>query len=137
MGEVSAATQASFDRLLAVKPVLAEIARLGALLPELPKKTLFHAGPPFERQNDLPVPIVNAAAVAAVHEGFATDRAAAREAIASGDIAMRPAQDAGIVTPLAFVAGPSMYGVAVVDARRHAGMRAPQRRTAGGVLWRR
>ncbi len=120
MGEVSAATQASFDRLLAVKPVLAEIARLGALLPELPKKTLFHAGPPFERQNDLPVPIVNAAAVAAVHEGFATDHAAAREAIASGDIALRPAQDAGIVTPLAFVAGPSMYGVAVVDANNPA-----------------
>ena len=51
--------------------------------------------------------------------GFATDHAAA-EAIASGDIALRPAQDAGIVTPLAFVAGPSMYGVAVVDANNPA-----------------
>ncbi|MGB1007424.1 MAG: DUF1116 domain-containing protein, partial [Thalassobaculaceae bacterium] len=120
MDDVNTATRTSFDRLLAVKPVLADIAPLGALLPELPKKTLFHAGPPFERLNDLPAPIVNAAAAAAVHEGFATEHAAAREAIASGDIALRPAQDAGIVTPLAFVAGPSMYGVAVVDANNSA-----------------
>lgn len=109
------ATLQSFQRLLTVQPELTQIAPLSALLPDLPDGTLFHAGPPFKSQENLPVPIVHAACAAAVQEGLADSLQDANNAIAKGEIALRPAQDFGIVTPLAFVAGPSMYAVAVED----------------------
>ncbi|WP_161973921.1 DUF1116 domain-containing protein [Hwanghaeella grinnelliae] len=109
------ATLQSYRQMLAVDPVLKRIARLSDLLDNLPDRTLFHAGPPFKSLKNLPAPILNASSAAAVQEGFADTLDAARSAVKSGDIHLCPAQDFGIVTPLAFVAGPSMYAVAVED----------------------
>lgn len=105
----------SFRRMLAAEPVLTRIAPLSAIFPNLPANTLFHAGPPFNSTKALPAPILNAAAAAAVQEKLAADIDAAAKAIRDGDIHLRPAQDFGIVTPLAFVAGPGMFAVAVED----------------------
>lgn len=115
------ATQQSFRKMLAVEPVLTRIAPLADLLGDLPENTLFHAGPPFKSLADLPAPILNAASATAVQEGFAADLEQARHALVHGEIRLSPAQDFGIVTPLAFVAGPGMYGVAVED-RANPGM---------------
>jgi hypothetical protein len=109
-------TEISFRKMCQADPMVSAIAPLGQLRPGLPARTLFHAGPPFQSLSTIPKAVLNAAAAAALHEGFAADLDAAKAAIHAADIELCPAQDFGIVTPLAFVAGPSMYGVAVVDA---------------------
>ncbi|MFC3226450.1 DUF1116 domain-containing protein [Marinibaculum pumilum] len=112
----TAATQQSFARLLAVEPVLSRIAPL-ADLADLPSgPALFHAGPPFADPADLPAPVANSVAAAAMHEGLAADAADALRAVAAGRIALMPAQDIGLVTPLTFVAGAGMYCLEVSDA---------------------
>lgn len=115
MTTAKSATLQSYRQMLAVEPVLTRIAPLFDLLDNLPDHTLFHAGPPFKSQSNLPSPILNAAAATAVQEGFATTLESAIGAIIAGKIQLRPAQDIGIVTPLAFVVGPSIYAVAVED----------------------
>ncbi len=82
-----------------------------AACPELPPRVLLHAGPPF--RGPPPAPVVNAAVQALLFESLAPDESAARELIARGEIQLRPAQDHGIVTPLAQVVSASMLLVAV------------------------
>ncbi len=113
--ESSAATRRSHARMLEVRPALRRIAPLGTLLPWLPARTLLHAGPPFDDPGDLPAPLFNSVVAAARHEGWAGTAAEVRTALAVGTIHLAPAQDHGVVTPLAFVAGPSMYGLEIAD----------------------
>lgn len=109
------ATLQSYERLLAVDPVLSRIAPLGALVPGLPEKTLFHAGPPFA--GPLPAPMRNSALAAILHEGWADTPEAAAKALSSGVVTLSSAQDIGVVTPLAFILGPSVYCLGVSDAK--------------------
>ncbi|RAI03543.1 hypothetical protein DLJ53_03360 [Acuticoccus sediminis] len=82
----------------------------------LPERTLLHAGPPFAAPEHAPAPILQSAALVAVAERMAADVASARAALVAGDIALAPAQDYGVVVPLAFIAGPSVPGLVVGDA---------------------
>jgi hypothetical protein len=109
------ATRVSFERLLAAAPQLDGCAALGSLV-ALPGKTLLHAGPPFQKGEAVPAPVVNSAAAAAQFEGWAADLAEARAAITSGEIRLAPAQDYAVVTPLAFVVSPSMPALRASDA---------------------
>ena len=114
----SDATARSAARVAAVVPVLAGAGRFADMVPvgkTLPRQTLFHAGPPFADREAVPAPILNAAAVAAVVEGWARDAAQGRAAIQAGDILLAPAQDHGLVVPLVFVAGPSTGVLRVAD----------------------
>ena len=110
------ATQQSYLQLIAVKPVLKRLAPLAELVPSLPPRTLFHAGPPFADPTSIPAPVQNAFAAAAIVEGWVDSAESALAAREVGDIRLRPAQDIGLVTPLAFVVGPSTYCVEVADA---------------------
>ena len=74
----------------------------------LEKQVLLHAGPPFASASEITRPILNSACVAAVFEGLAADFDAAEAMIAAGDILLKPAQDHGVVTPLAAVVSASM-----------------------------
>ena len=112
----------SFERLLAAAPQLDGCAPLVEFV-ALPDRTLLHAGPPFQAGILLPPPVRNAAASAAQFEGWAGDFDAACAALAGGDIRLAPAQDHGVVTPLAFVVSPSMPALRVSDA---AGNAAPR-----------
>lgn len=116
------ATRTSFERLLAAAPQLDGCAPLGALT-TLPDRTLLHAGPPFQPGETVPAPVLNSAAAAACFEGWAASREAARDALASGDIRLAAAQDFRVVTPLAFVASPSMPALRVSDAHGAAAAR--------------
>jgi hypothetical protein len=109
------ATQLSFQRFLAAAPQLDGCAPLGSFV-ALPDKTLLHAGPPFQAGAVLPPPIRNAAAAAALFEGWSADFDDACAAIARGDIRLMPAQDFAVATPLAFVVSPSMPVLRVSDA---------------------
>ncbi|RII83350.1 DUF1116 domain-containing protein [Neopusillimonas maritima] len=92
---------------------LTRMVRLGEALPNLPEQALFHAGPPYKESP--PDAVLNAAAQAAVMEGWATDTDAARGLLLQSPPAIKllPAQDHGLVVPLAQVAGPSTWCVEV------------------------
>jgi hypothetical protein len=79
--------------------------------PELSTRVLLHAGPPF--RGAPPAPVVNAAIQALIFEGLASDAAAARDILQQGRAQLQPAQDHGIVTPLAQVVSASMPLAAV------------------------
>jgi hypothetical protein len=109
----SDATKRSADRLAQAEPLWIGVARLDAVI-RLPPGTFLHAGPPL--LGPAPIPIVNATASALVFEGDAPDLATAQKRIANGAISLRPAQDFGVVTPLAAVVSRSML-VAIVEDR--------------------
>jgi hypothetical protein len=108
------ATLESFERLLAAKPQLDRCARLSDFV-AIADRTLLHAGPPLQA-GVIPPPLLNSAVAAALLEGWARDEAQARDAIVRGIIRLVPAQDYGVVTPLAFVVSPSMWVLGVSDA---------------------
>jgi hypothetical protein len=97
-------TQAEF---LAVRPVWSGLVKARALGPAA-EKWVLHAGPPFERPADIPAPLRNSLRAAIRFEGWATDDAQAWASVERGAVATHPAQDFGIVTPLAFPISPSM-----------------------------
>lgn len=87
-------------------------------LPALGAHVLLHAGPPF---HDLPpAPVRQAAVQAILFEGLAADAAGAQALLAIGEVELRPAQDHGVVTPLAQVVSASMPMAVVGDAHRTA-----------------
>jgi Protein of unknown function (DUF1116) len=79
--------------------------------PELPPKSLLHAGPPF--RGTPPAPVVNAAIQAILFDGLAADAAEARALLRRGEVELLPAQDYRIATPLAQVVSASMLLFAV------------------------
>ena len=74
----------------------------------LADNVFLHAGPAFKSVDAICQPILNSAAVGAVFEGLATDLDQALAMIKVGEIELRPAQDHGVVTPLAAVVTPHM-----------------------------
>ncbi len=108
------ADQRGVARMLAVQPALTGLARAADAIP-LADKTLLHAGPPFERADEVVTPIFHSALLAAVFEGWAEDFAAAADLIRGGGIAFEAAQDHRTVTPLAAVVSPSMQVQMIED----------------------
>ena len=107
-------TLVSQQKLCAVEPALSAIAPLKDFR-AVTDKTLFHAGPPLTDPTSPPAPLLNGILAAIVIEGWAGSREEAETLFASGEVSLSPAQDAGIVTPLAFVVGPSTVCLKVID----------------------
>ncbi len=82
-----------------------------AALPQLEVAVLLHAGPPFRGMP--PAPVMHAAIQALLFEGLAANATAARQLLLAGSALLRPAQDYGVVTPLAQVVSASMPLVTV------------------------
>jgi hypothetical protein len=108
------ATADSVRRVAAADPHWIGLARLGTLI-NLAPTTLLHAGPPYREPAEIPAPVRNAAAAALVFEGVAGTRDEALRMIANGMVALKPAQDQGVATPLAAVASRSMWAAIVED----------------------
>ncbi len=120
----SPATLASARLLAATAPILAGAGRLAESL-SVPPKTLLHAGPAYWSRIDIPRSVINAAAAAAMAEGWAADLDEGRRGVLDGDFTLAPAQSHGLVVPLAFVAGPSTAILTVVCRETGALGRAP------------
>lgn len=89
------------------------LVRFGDAVTGLPANTLFHAGPPY--RGTPPQAVLNAAQQAAVIGGLAADAESARDMLADGRIALRPAQDVNLAVPLSQVLAPSMWCFEVGD----------------------
>lgn len=83
------------------------------LLPQLDARVLLHAGPPVT--GAVPAPLLHAAAQALVFEGMADGFEDALRLVEAGAVTLLPAQDHGVVTPLAQVVSASMPLAAVGD----------------------
>ena len=105
----------ALDAVVKVRPLWRSLLRAADAV-GLEPTTLLHAGPAFDGPDDITKPIRNSACIAAVVQGVAPDFAAADAAIGRGEIVLRPAQDHGVVTPLAAVVSASMWLHEVVDA---------------------
>lgn len=102
------------DPLRASRPAWTGLAAAGEAL-RLPPRTLLHAGPPFRPRQAPSAPILSSSVLACLHEGWAEDETEAEALIASGQVALRPAQSFGVVTPLAEVVSPRTTLARVVD----------------------
>lgn len=111
------ADQTAFSRIDATRPQLSAIRRLREL-PGLAGRILLHAGPPFADRGDIPVPVMNSLCMACAREGWVQDAAAARRLIVAGAVDLAPAQDHGVLVPLAGAVGPSSALLEVSDAGR-------------------
>jgi len=85
-------------------------------LPDLPSQVLLHAGPPLA--GPAPAPMRQAAVQALLFEGLAPDAQAAEQLLSTGAVQLAPAQDHGLVTPLAQVVSASMPLAVVGDGQR-------------------
>lgn len=111
------ADRLAFDRAMAAQPVWNRFDTGGDAL-GLAENVLLHAGPAFEDHSQIPKPVMNSASVAAVYEGLAPDFPGAEGMIRAGEIVLEPAQDRGVVVPLAAVISASMPLHSVYDAWR-------------------
>ncbi len=109
------ATAAAVGRMLAAVPQWTQVGTAGELL-GLDRTTLLHAGPPFADPAEICPPVLNAAAAALLFEGLADGVEDARAMVRNGAVTLRPAQDLGVVTPLAAVVSRSMWLHGVEDA---------------------
>lgn len=94
---------------------LHNVTRLSDVIPHLDPLVLLHAGPPYAA-GEMPRPVRNAARHALVYEGLAQDDDEAARLLDQGRARLAPAQDYGVVTPLAQVVSRSMAVLHVGDA---------------------
>ncbi len=92
------------------------VVRRSAMLAHLDPHVLLHAGPPLD--HPMSAAIRHAAAQAIVFEGMAQDLDDALDQLARGVFRLQPAQDHGVVTPLAHVVSASMPLAVVGDDTR-------------------
>lgn len=101
------------DLIFNTNPFLSHLCKLSDLVGE--ERTILHAGPPFYSANEIPPPVMNSIVIAAIYEGWASDKRTVLGLIDSGAIRISPAQDFNVVVPLAGVVSNSMVLMAVVD----------------------
>lgn len=101
----------------AVMPAWTGVRSLQSILPSQGRLVL-HAGPPFRDAQELPAAIRNSALIGILYEGWADNKQEAQALLDAGAVQLAPAQDYGVVVPLAGVVTPSMYLIEVSDSNR-------------------
>src|SRR5690606_10148021 len=101
----------------AVMPAWTGVRPLQSILPSQGRLVL-HAGPPFRDAQELPAAIRNSALIGILYEGWAASKQEAQALLDAGGVQLAPAQDYGVVVPLAGVVTPSMYLIEVSDSNR-------------------
>ncbi len=101
----------------AVMPAWTGVWPLQSILPSQGRLVL-HAGPPFRDAQELPAAIRNSVLIGILYEGWAGNKQEAQALLDAGGVQLAPAQDYGVVVPLAGVVTPSMYLIEVSDSNR-------------------
>lgn len=101
----------------AVMPAWTGVRPLQSILPSQGRLVL-HAGPPFRDAQELPAAIRNSVLIGILYEGWAGNKQEAQALLDAGGVQLAPAQDYGVVVPLAGVVTPSMYLIEVSDSNR-------------------
>ncbi len=112
---IDGANQVAVERMAAVRPRLAGVARAGDVVPGLRPGLLLHAGPPIEWER-ASGPLRGAVIGALLYEGLAADAAAAEALVARGEVTLEPCHHHAAVGPMAGVTSSSMAVWVVEDA---------------------
>jgi hypothetical protein len=81
-------------------------------------RVLLHAGPPLHDPLRPPPPMLNAAVLSCLHEGWADDEAAAERMLASGAVRLEPSYTRNVATPLVAMVSPRTTLAEVADGKR-------------------
>lgn len=115
MSDLHQADVEALNKVHAVRPVLQSHQRAADVL-DIGQNLLLHAGPAFSSPSRITDVILNSACAALIYEGLADDFTEARHHVRSGQVILAPAQDYGVVVPLAGVVSASMWLHTIVDA---------------------
>ncbi|WP_052699265.1 DUF1116 domain-containing protein [Hyphomicrobium sp. 99] len=108
------ANDEALRRVIATRPRWDGVVKIGDVAPQK-SPCLFHAGPAYDSAEVIPAPVRNSLAFGCLYEGWAKSWDEAEALIAAGAVAVEPAQDHGLLVPLAGVASPSMAAVRISD----------------------
>jgi uncharacterized protein DUF1116 len=112
---IDEANRVAVERMAAVRPLLAGVARAGDVIPGLRPGVLLHAGPPIEWER-ASGPLRGAVIGALIYEGMAADAAEAEALVARGEVTLEPCHHHSAIGPMAGVTSPSMTVWVVEDA---------------------
>lgn len=79
-------------------------------------RTLLHAGPPLADPTRPPIPMLNAAVLSCLHEGWARSPEDAERMLASGAIRLEPSHTRSVATPLVAMVSPKTTLAEISDA---------------------
>jgi hypothetical protein len=85
-------------------------------------RVLLHAGPPLADPSRPPIPMLNAAVLSILHEGWARDPSDAERLLSSGAVRLEPSHTRSVATPLAAMVSPktTLAEIAHGDSRYYA-----------------
>ncbi|MDQ6783019.1 MAG: DUF1116 domain-containing protein [Actinomycetota bacterium] len=131
---VEAANAEVVRRLDESAPVLHGVRPAGQVVPDLGERTLLHCGPriDFEAVCD---PLRRSMRAAVVAEGWAGDVASADDLLASGDVALEPANLHDTVVPMVTAIGPSQPVFVVENPAGGNRAYAPINQGPGKTAW--
>jgi hypothetical protein len=115
-------------------PLLHGVQAAGDVVPTLGDRMLLHAGPAL----DLPAagdPLRRSMRAAVVAEGWAADVDAADRLLAAGEITLSPANESGVVVPMATVMGPTTPVWVIGNQAGGTRAYAPLGQGSGDVAW--
>ncbi|HEY6822083.1 MAG TPA: DUF1116 domain-containing protein [Burkholderiales bacterium] len=81
-------------------------------------RVLLHAGPPLADPTRPPPPMLNAAVLSCLHEGWARDDAEAEKMLASGAVRLEPSHTRDVATPLVAMVSPKTTVAEIADGER-------------------
>src|SRR3954464_9385085 len=81
-------------------------------------RVLLHAGPPLADPTRPPPPMLNAAVLSCLHEGWARDDAEAEKMLASGAVHLEPSHTRNVATPLVAMVSPKTTLAEIADGNR-------------------
>jgi Protein of unknown function (DUF1116) len=121
-------------RLDSGKPQLVDVFTVAQAVPGLAGHTLLHCGPAidFEHVCD---PLRRSMRAAVVAEGWAAEIEEAHRLLASGDVALQPANNHQVVVPMATAIGPTAPVFVVDDSEGGTRAYAPISQGPGDVPW--
>lgn len=131
---VDAANAEVLRRLDTGVPMLTGVRPAGEVVPGLGDRVLLHAGPHLEL-TDACDPLRRSMRAAVVAEGWASDVEAAGRLLDSGGVALSPANESGVVVPMATVMGPTTPVWVVTNEAGATTAYAPLGQGSGDVAW--
>jgi hypothetical protein len=99
------ANQRALARIAAVRPQWTAVRNARDAV-GLEGRLLLHAGPPLRDPLRLPPPMLNAAALSCMHEGWAGNEREAEAMLASGAVRLEPSYTRSVATPLVAMVSP-------------------------------
>lgn len=112
----SQANATALERILAVEPRWTAVRTAREAI-GLPDRVLLHAGPPLPDPTRPPPPMLNAAVLACLYEGWAKDDAEAEKLVASGTVKLEPTFTRRVSSPLVSMVSAGTTLAVIEDAR--------------------